>query len=213
METRLYKIPAEGDRAVRLKVIPGHFATNHSHINNYIDLTTLKTRQNEAQAAARILVQYANYKAVDTIICVDGCEVIGAYLAEELTKAGIVSMNQHKTIYIASPESHIGGQLIFRDNMQMMVRDKNVLLLLATATTGQTLDQNLNCIEYYGGRIKGICAIFSAVQKVHSIEVNSIFTQKNIPDYQTYEFQNCPLCKKGQKVDAIVNAFGYSKIE
>ena len=44
METRMYKIPAKADREVRLKVIPGHFATNHSHINNYIDLTTLKTR-------------------------------------------------------------------------------------------------------------------------------------------------------------------------
>ena len=58
METRMYKIPAKADREVRLKVIPGHFATNHSHINNYIDLTTLKTRQNEAQAAARVLSQY-----------------------------------------------------------------------------------------------------------------------------------------------------------
>ena len=192
METRMYKIPAQADREVLLRVIPGHFATNHSHINYYIDLAMLKTRQKEAQAAARILAQYCNYTVVDTIVCVEGCAVIGAYLAEELTNAGIMSMNRHKTIYIASPESHTDGQIIFRDNMQGMIRDKN---------------------EYYGGRIQGINAIFSAVNKARSIEVKSIFTQKDIPDYHTYEFHNCPMCKNNQKVDAIVNTFGYSKIE
>ena len=91
METRMYKIPAQADREVLLRVIPGHFATNHSHINYYIDLAMLKTRQKEAQAAARILAQYCNYTVVDTIVCVEGCAVIGAYLAEELTNAGIMS--------------------------------------------------------------------------------------------------------------------------
>ena len=117
METRMFKVYAKADPAVALKVIPGHFATNHSHINYYIDLTTLKARQNEAQAAARLLAYYSNYSIVDTIVCLDGCEVIGAYLAEELTKAGVRSINEHKTIYIATLEYHTGGQLIFRDNM------------------------------------------------------------------------------------------------
>ena len=212
METRMFKVPAKADRSVTLKVIPGHFATNHSHINYYIDLTTLKTRQSEAQAAARILAHYSTYTIVDTIVCLDGCEVIGAYLAEELTNAGIMSMNRHKTIYIASPEYHTGGQLIFRDNMQMMVRNKNILLLLATATTGKTLEQSMECIEYYGGIIRGIGAIFSAVDKARSIDVNAIFTQKDIPDYQTYDFRSCPRCQKQQKVDAIVNTYGYSRL-
>ena len=212
METRMFKVPAKADRGVTLKVIPGHFATNHSHINYYIDLTTLKTRQNEAQAAARILAHYASYTIVDTIVCVDGCEVIGAYLAEELTNAGIMSMNRHKTIYICSPEYHTGGQLIFRDNMQMMVQGKNVLLLLATATTGKTLEQSLECIEYYGGQVRGVGAIFSAVKSARAVEVNSIFTADDIPDYPSYEFRKCPMCQNQQRVDAIVNTYGYSKL-
>ena len=212
MESRMFKVYAKADPGVALKVIPGHFATNHSHINYYIDLTTLKARQNEAEAAARLLAYYSSYTIVDTIVCLDGCEVIGAYLAEELTKAGVRSVNQHQTIYIATPEFHTGGQLIFRDNMQLMVKDKNILLLLATATTGKTLAQSIECIEYYGGKISAINAIFSAVDKAHSIPVNSIFTQKDIPDYQTWRFRDCPLCEKQQRVDAIVNTYGYSKL-
>ena len=35
---------------VPLRVARGHFATNHSHINYYIDITLPKTRLSEAQA-------------------------------------------------------------------------------------------------------------------------------------------------------------------
>lgn len=36
-----------------LRVAKGHFATSHSHINYYIDVTTQKTRLSEAKAVAR----------------------------------------------------------------------------------------------------------------------------------------------------------------
>ena len=71
-----------------------------------------------------------NNTMVDTIICLNGCEVIGAYLAQELTKSGIMCMNAHDTIYITSPEQDINGQMIFRDNAKIMVEGKNVLILI-----------------------------------------------------------------------------------
>ena len=86
--------------SIPLKVIPGHFATNHSHINYYIDMTTLKTRLSEAQEVARSLVGlYVNNTIVDTIVCLEGTEIIGAFFAEELTRAGFMSRNAHQTIY------------------------------------------------------------------------------------------------------------------
>ena len=97
------KIYARGDSRIQLKVIPGHFVTSQSHITHYLDLTTMKSRTAEAQNIAHELA--ANYEVstpVDTIICMDGLEVIGAYLSEELTKAGIFSLNAHQTIYVLS---------------------------------------------------------------------------------------------------------------
>ena len=54
MEKRIFKIHSQADSKVALKVIPGHFVTSHSHINYYVDLTTLQARQNEAEAAAKL---------------------------------------------------------------------------------------------------------------------------------------------------------------
>jgi len=129
METRAIKIYAPMNKKINLKVIPGHFATSSSHINLYIDLTTMKSRQSEAaDAAAVIAKQYINNVVVDTIVCLDGCEVIGAFLAEELSKAGIRSMNAHQTIYIITPEFNTNGQMIFRENNQPAVYNKNIVL-------------------------------------------------------------------------------------
>lgn len=212
-EKTMMKIHSKLDQKVHLKVYDGHFATTHSHITKYIDLTTVKARRSEAMAAAHILAdKYVNSTVVDTILCMEGCEVIGAYLADKLTSNGIMSMNAHKTIYVVSPEIGTGGQIVFRDNTEIMIRGKNVLLLVASASTGGTIFQCAECIEYYGGKIAGISAIFSATTNVGGHEVNSIFNAKDIPGYGIFKMKDCPHCKDKKKLDAIVNAYGYSKI-
>ena len=45
METRLQEIRSRGNKNIKIGFIPGHFATNHSHVNYYVDLTSIKTRR------------------------------------------------------------------------------------------------------------------------------------------------------------------------
>ncbi len=213
MESRAIKIHSNVNQNAIIRVIPGHFVTTHSHINYYVDMTIMKSRKSEAEAAASVLARkYSTSTYIDTIICMDGCEVIGAYLADELTKSGIMSLNQHQTMYVVSPEVNAGGQLIFRDNMQMMVTGKHCLLLLASATTGRTVARALECIQYYGGIIEGVSAIFSASAEVGGVEINSIFGREDIRDYKTYAASDCPMCRQSKKIDAIVNSYGYSRL-
>lgn len=207
------KIPSRVNNKIVLKVVPGHFATNHSHINYYMDMTRLKVGQREAsQVASTMAKDYQYSTPIDTIICMDGCYVIGAYLAERLTEAGVISMNSHQSIYVIEPEFDANGQMIFRDNIQPMVHGKNVLLLLASATTGKTIAKSLECIQYYGGVIQGISAIFSAADQIEGHIINSIFSTEDFADYQSFNQTECPFCKANQNIDAIVNSYGYSKL-
>ena len=207
METHIMKIMSK-DGNVPLKLIHGHFATNHSHINCYLDMTTLKTRQSEAELAAQALMHhYVATTIVDTILCLDGTQIIGAYLAQELSRAGFVSINAHQTIYVITPEHDANGQMIFRDNLQPMVRDKHVLIL-----TGISARKAMECVQYYGGTTAGICAIFSAADQVEGVPVQSVFGLDDVPGYATYANHDCPLCKAQQKLDALVNGYGYSKL-
>ena len=210
MDSRTFKLSTS---QVPLKVTPGHFATNHAHVNYYLDSTTLKSRQSEARETARALVgAYVYNTVVDTIVCLEGMQVVGAYLADELTQAGVMSRNAHQTIYVVSPEFNSNSQMIFRDNLQPMIKGKNILLLLAVVTTGKTIAKGMECIQYYGGILQGISAIFTAVDQVDGIPIHSVYTKRELPDYQAFDFRECPFCQKGQKLDALVNSCGYSKL-
>ena len=212
-EHQAMKVYSKYNNMVSINVIPGHFATNHSHITHYIDMTTLKSRQSMARAAAKsIASEYMSSTVVDTIVCMDGTEVIGSYLAEELTDSGIMSMNQHKAIYVVTPEFNSVGQMIFRDNLQPMIKGKHILFLLASATTGRTVERSLECVSYYGGIVAGISAIFSANEEIAGQKIHTLFQIEDIPEYKTYPQNACPHCQAGQKIEAIVNSYGYSKL-
>lgn len=212
MEQRTVKLYERG-MSVPLKVVAGHFATNHSHVNYYIDMTTLKSRVSEASEVAKLLAgKYVMNTVVDTIVCLDGMQVVGTLLAEDLTMSGSHSMNSHNTIYVVTPEFNSNSQLIFRDNIQPMIDGKHVLILMASVTTGITIRRSAECVSYYGGKVVGVAAIFSAVDDVEGYPIHSVFTRNVLPDYHSCAPMQCPLCRAGQKIDALVNSFGYSKL-
>ena len=196
-----------------LRIARGHFATNHSHINYFVDITYQKTRLSEAKDSAHQLVShFINDTPVDTILCLDGTAVLGTCLAEELTKSGFQTINAHQTIYVITPEYTSGSQIILRDNLAPMVRGKHVLILSASITTGYTVQAAIEAVNYYGGTVAGLSAIFATTHECLGIPVTSIFDPSSLPDYASFDSRDCPMCKAGQHIDALVNSFGYSAL-
>ena len=197
-----------------LRVAKGHFATNHSHSNYYIDVAAQKSRLSEAKAVARELCSGYNYstKIVDTILCLDGTEVIGTCLANELTKNEFMNINAHQTIYIVTPEITSGSQLLFRDNIVPMIEGKHVLVLAVSVATGYTAKAAIEAIKYYGGEVVGVASIFSTTEECGGYPVTSAFNPNDLPDYFTVPSSECPLCKEGKKIDALMNCHGFSKL-
>ena len=209
---QLMKLPVTRGNAP-LRVAKGHFVTNHSHINYYIDITYQKTRISEAKDSAYQLVASAiNDAPIDTILCLDGTAVLGTCIAEELGNAGYRTLNAHKSFYVVEPEYNANSQIIFRDNIQPMIRGKHVLVLMASCTTGFTAKRAIEAIGYYGGYVAGVAALYRAVDEVEGHPVRSIYSISDIPDYESYDYRECPYCKKGIKLDALVNSYGYSTL-
>ena len=209
---KAYKVHSKKSK-LALRVSRGHFATSHSHINYYIDVTVPKTRLSEASAIAKELVSYYTHNTiVDTVLCLDGTEVIGTCLANELTAGNYMNMNAHQTIYVVTPEHTSGSQLIFRDNTMPMIEGKHVLVLAASVTTGYTAQAAGEAIKYYGGHAVGICSIFATLDECAGQTVHSVFDVKDLDGYASYPSHECPLCKEGKRIDALVNSFGFSKL-
>ena len=213
MENRMVKFYSGESNRVAIHAIPGHFATSHSHINYYIDITSLKTRVQESKEVAGVLYQrIGRLSYIDTIVCMDGTEVIGAFLAEEFEKGEFVSTNRHETIYVVAPELNSNNQMLFRDNIKPSIEGKHVLLLSATTTTGKTIRRSLEGIRYYGGTVEAVASVFSTVKSVDNMPVESVFTETDLPGYAAYTAEECPFCKKGERLEAVVNGFGYSRL-
>ena len=195
-----------------LRVAMGHFATGNSHSNYYIDVVAQKARLSEAKAvAAELSSYYYQSTVVDTILCLDGTEVIGACLANELTKSNFISMNAHKSIYVVSPEITNSSQILFRDNIVPMISGKSVMLLAVSYSSGRSVEAAIDAVRYYGGIPVGVSAIFSTADKTKTdLPIFSCFNPDFLGDYKHYNPQECPMCKAGQKLDALINGFGYS---
>ena len=207
-----FKLPTKRQNLF-LRVTQGHFATSHSHTNYYIDVTTQKTRLAEAKAVAQeLLPYYDSTTMVDTILCLDGTEVIATCLAEELTRGGYMNMNAHQTIYVLTPEHTAGSQLLLRDNLIPMVQGKHVLILAASVTTGYTALGAIQAVDYYGGHVVGVSSIFATTDTVGGYTVHSCFDPTDLPDYASHLAHECPQCKAGAKLDALINGHGFSKL-
>lgn len=198
---------------IPLRIAKGHFATSNCHVNYYIDMTYTKHRLAEAKEAAKELVSKLEITTpIDSILCLDGTEVLGTCIAEELINAGVTITNEHQTLYVVTPELTSGHQTIFRSNTAHLIRNRHVLILAATIATGTLVFDAINAVKYYGGIPEGICAIFSAGQKCAGIPITTIFSSEMLGDYMGAPPSNCPLCKAGVKLDALVNSYGISSL-
>ncbi len=208
----VFKIKTNHENLV-LRVVKGHFATSNSHTNYYIDVAAQKSRLSEAKAVAKKLCSGYKYSTtiVDTILCLDGTEVIGTCLADELVKNAFMNINAHQTIYVVTPETN-GSQLLFRDNIVPMIKGKHVLVLAVSVSSGTTVNTAIDAVKYYGGEVAGIASIFATKNEVGGFEVNSVFNPSDLEDYFVAPAHECPLCAKGEKLDALVNYHGYSKL-
>lgn len=210
----IYTITSEKSDRVFIHVMKGHFISSNNHINYYIGTSDIKHNHNVSVDAAMILAEYYNTNGidVDTVLCLYETQSLGAYLAHELSRPTMMQPNPDGSIYIVGSEYDAAGNLIFRDNLRRMIKDKNVVILISCITSGRTVERAMESVSYYGGNTVGISSAFSAKDEIGGVKVNTIFNTDDVADYVSYPAHDCPLCKEGLPVDAISNGYGYSKL-
>ncbi len=212
--SEIYTLTSSRNDRVFIHVMPGHFVSANNHINYYIGTSDIKHNHNVSVDAAMILSGYyiASDIHVDTVLCLYETQTLGGYLAHELARPNMFSPNPNDTVYVIGSEYDAAGNLIFRDNLRRMIKDKSVVVLISCITSGKTVERAIESIEYYGGKAVGVSSVFSAVDTVSGVHVNTIFNLEDLPHYKAYPMHDCPYCRQGMPVDAISNGYGYSML-
>jgi len=210
---KFYTVTSEKNPKISVQVAAGHFATSSAHRSHYIDIFNLKSSSSVAKQAARVMAApYLTHTIVDAIVYMDGTEVLAAYLADELLQPGSGVMNEGSEIYILAPMIRADGRFIFHQSVQEKILNKNIILIVASISTGATADKVLECLSYYGCNLVGISAVFSAVPEANGHKINSLFTIDDIPAYRFFSTSECEMCKVGRKLDAVFNSEGYTEL-
>ena len=211
-EKTIYTITSSRNEHVFIHAMPGHFVSSSSHLNFYIGTSDIKHNHDVSVDAAMMLASYYHERGieVDTVLCLYETQALGAYLAHELQRANMLNPNPDSTVYVLGPEYDAQGNIIFRDNLRKLIDGKRVLLLISCITSGKTIERAMESVNYYGGEAVGVSAVFSAIDEVDGVSVNSIFTKDDVPGYEAYPAHDCPLCRENKKVGAITNGYGYS---
>lgn len=214
MERKYLLIPLAKNADIQMKAIPGHFATNRKHLSHYLDLYDLKTNVALAREVAReMALPYIHSTLIDTIVCMEGTEVIGAFLAEELQLDGASIVNSDNDIHVLTPMSNVDRKLMFLSDGQDLISNRNALILLSSISSGTTLNSVIELLNYYGANIVGISALFNAYQGHSDMDIHSIFTADDIPGYKIHEPVDCPLCEAGEKLDALIFHDGLLRLQ
>ncbi len=205
-----YKIRTKG-KNLFLRVAKGHFMKSNGHMNYYIDVMKQKSKLSEAMAVAEELVSHYSAMTIDTILCLDEMQVIATCMAQKLTDSGFMNVNSNQAIYILTPERIAAGRFIFREESIPLISGKHVLILTSSVATGRTTSVAMEAINYYGGTVAGLASIYSAVDECNGVPVCSAFDANDLDGYYCVPAHECPLCKKGQIVDGVVNSYGFSR--
>lgn len=212
--SNVYTITSPRNDRVFIHVMQGHFISSNNHINYHIGTSDVKHNHRISVDTAMLLSEYytSNDIHIDTVLCLYETQALGAYLAHELARPSMLSPNPDSDIFVVGSEYDTSGNLIFRDNLKRMIRGKNVLVLISCITSGRTVERAMESVQYYGGNVVGVSAVFSAIDNVAGVHVNTIFDINDVPGYAAFPAHNCPYCQNGTPVDAISNGYGYSKM-
>ena len=95
------------------------------------------------------------------------------------------------------------------------MEDGNIISL-TDDFTGDTVEDHAVPVSYthlsYGGKVEGISVIFGAIDNIDGYPVHAVFDASSLPDFTLSDPDNCPNCKAGVKLDAVVNSYGYTEL-
>jgi orotate phosphoribosyltransferase len=212
MDNDFFIISSQKNPKITVRVVAGHFATNSAHRSHYIDIFDLMASASIARDAARELAMpYRTSTLVDAIVYMDNTEILAAFLADELLQAGMSVMNEGREILLLTPMVSSDGHFIFHQTVQEKIKNKNVVLMVASLSTGATVSRVQECLAYYDCKLVGISAVFSVYPELDGREIHSLFDCADIPDYHFFKPSECRMCGEGRKIDAIISSDGYTE--
>jgi orotate phosphoribosyltransferase len=177
-------------------LLTGHFLlASGKHSAKYMQCAKILENPCYAEAMAKELAYKLKDVAADIVIGpAMGGIIIGYELARQLS---VISMfAERKTGCSGNGDfGNARGGMVLRRGFNERVRGKNIIVAEDVVTTGGSVREVIAAVNDNGGIVKAVAAI---IDRSNNTDFGVRYEYVYSADFDTYDPDNCPLCKEGK---------------
>lgn len=184
-----------------------HFVyTSGKHGSVYIRKDMLYPHTQEVSKVGELFAKKFENDQIDLVVgpAVGGIVLSQwtAYHLSKLLKKDVLSLFTEK---VSSPDQLFNKNQEFKRGYDLLVKNKNVLIVEDLTTTGGSVKRVVEAIQKAGGNIICVCVMINRDPKqVNSESIGAPFTQLGIVEAEAFDEDKCPYCKNNVPINTTV---------
>jgi len=185
-----------------------HFVgTSGRHMSAYINKDALYPHTQETSRIGELFAEKYKNEDIDVVVGpAMGGIILSTWTAYHLSKLknkDVLSVYTEKDK--GSSASNAESNQIFKRGYDKLVEGKNVLVVEDLTTTGGSVKKAVASIRNIGGNVVGVCVMVNRDSKLVTTEsVGAPFSSLAVYEFESYDENECPLCKQGVPVNTKV---------
>jgi orotate phosphoribosyltransferase len=178
-----------------------HFVgTSGRHMSLYVNKDALYPHTKETSRMGELFAE----KNKDLDIDVVAAPALGGIILSTWT-AFHLSQMKNKDILGVYTEKTPDKNQVFTRGYDLLVKDKNVLVIEDNVTTGGSVKKVVESVRAAGGKVVAVCVMFNRdPDNVTTETIGAPFSSLAIIKAESWDETECPLCKKGIPINLTV---------
>lgn len=185
-------------------ITDSHFVgTQGRHMPAYVNKDALLPHTNKVSKIGKLFAQKFKNKNIEIVVspAVAGIPFSQwtAYHLSKIYKKEVLSVFTEKTSE---------NDQIFKRGYDAVVKNKRVLIIEDTTTTGSSVKKVIRSVKKAHGKVVAVGVIINRDKKVNTKSIGAPFASLGFFQIPSYSQGNCPLCQAGIPVNT---KFGHGK--
>lgn len=178
-----------------------HFVlTSGKHSPTYINKDAMYPHTQEASRTGEMFAEHFKDFDIDVV----AAPALGGIILSQWTAYHLSKLTKKEVLGVYT-EKTLEKNQIFTRGYEKFVKGKNVLVIEDLTTTGSSVKKVINSVKKNGGNVVAIGVMVNRDPKnVNSESMGEEFYALAELFIESYEENNCPLCKKGIPVNTDV---------
>lgn len=179
-------------------VVNEHFIlTSGRHASTYINKDALYPHTRYVEYLFKLLADYFSSKKIEVVL---GPAVGGIILSHLVARhLSILTKSEVQALYA---EKTANNEFVIKRGYKRLIKNKRVLILDDTTTTGKSLKKLVNVAINNGAEIVGVAVLCNrgGVTKATGGNISELFSLVNL-NLESWLPENCLLCKLGVPIN------------